>query len=74
MEKLLSHTYHIGGMSCSGCAATVKNKLSVAAGIKSVSVDLSKKQAEITSYQEIKMDILQEALKNTHYTIAELRA
>ena len=73
MEKLLSHTYHIGGMSCAGCAATVKNKLSVAAGIKSVSVDLSKKQAEITSSQEIKMDILQEALNNTHYTIAELR-
>ena len=23
MEKLFAHTYHIGGMSCGGCASTV---------------------------------------------------
>ena len=74
MEKLLLHTYYIGGMSCGGCATTVKNKLSTAAGVRSVKVDLGKKQAEITSSQAIKTETLQDALSKTHYTIAELRA
>lgn len=74
MEKSILHTYHIGGMSCGGCAATVKNKLSAAQGVTSVNVDLGKKQADITSPQEIKTETLQNALINTHYTIAELRA
>jgi len=61
-------------MSCGGCATTVKNKLSDAPGVISVSVDLAKKEAEITSAVVIKADTLQDSLKNTHYTIAELRA
>ena len=28
MENSITHTYHVSGMSCGGCAATVKNKLS----------------------------------------------
>ncbi|MEB2787197.1 heavy-metal-associated domain-containing protein [Algoriphagus persicinus] len=74
MENSIKHTYHIGGMSCGGCVATVKNKLSATPGVTSVSVDLAKKEAEITSSVIIKADTLQDALKNTHYTIAELRA
>lgn len=73
MENSIKHTYHIGGMSCGGCVTTVKNKLSAAHGVKSVSVDLEKKEAEITSSAIITADTLQDALKNTHYTIAELR-
>jgi copper chaperone CopZ len=67
-----SITYHIGGMSCGGCATTVKNKLSAAPGVLSVQVDLAKKQAEITSTQAIKVDKLQDAFSNTGYTISEL--
>ena len=74
MGKLITHTYHIGGMSCGGCATTVKNKLSAAQGVTSVNVDLGKKQAEITSSKAIKTETLQDALSKTHYTIAELRA
>jgi copper chaperone CopZ len=74
MEKLITHTYHIGGMSCGGCATTVKNKLSSAPGVISVNVDLGKKQAEITASQAMKTETLQNALSKTHYTIAELRA
>ena len=49
MENSIKHTYHIDGMSCGGCATTVKNKLSAVKGVTSVNVDLGKKQAEITS-------------------------
>jgi copper chaperone CopZ len=74
MENSIKHTYHIGGMSCGGCATTVKNKLSAANGVTSVQIDLANMQAEITSSSAVKTDILQDALKNTHYTISELRA
>lgn len=73
MENSSIHTYHIGGMSCGGCATTVKNKLSSAPGVTSVQIDLAKKEAEITSLQPIKADKLQEALSHTGYTISELR-
>ncbi len=73
MENSIKHTYHIGGMSCGGCVATVKNKLSAIPDVTSVKVDLAKKEAEITSSIVIEADTLQDALKNTHYTIAELR-
>ncbi len=74
MENSIKHTYHIGGMSCGGCVTIVQKKLSAAPGVTSVHVDLAKKQAEITSSAVIKADTLQDALKNTNYTIAELRA
>ncbi|MGV8944933.1 MAG: heavy-metal-associated domain-containing protein [Lutibacter sp.] len=74
MENSIKHTYHIGGMSCGGCVTTVKNKLSAAPGVTAVQVDLGKKEAEITSSAIITADTLQEALKNTHYTISERSA
>ena len=74
MENLIKHTYHIDGMSCGGCVATVKNKLSSATGVSAVEVNLAKKEAEITSSQVIKADILQQALSNTHYKITEIGA
>jgi copper chaperone CopZ len=74
MENSIKHTYHIGGMSCGGCVATVKNKLTAAPGVTSVQIDLAKKQAEITSSAAIKASTLQDALKNTRYTIAEFSA
>ncbi len=72
MEKLLTHTYHIGGMSCGGCVSTVKQKLSSVPGVTSVTVDLGKKEAEITSSEEMETDTLRRAFSNTHYTISEL--
>jgi len=74
MENSIIHKYHVSGMSCGGCAATVKNKLSSALGVTSVQVDLAKKEAEITSSKPLNADMLQQALSHTHYTIAELRA
>jgi copper chaperone len=72
MENSIKHTYRIGGMSCGGCVSAVKQKLSSVPGVISVQVDLGKKEAEITSSEEIKTDTLRRALSNTHYTISEL--
>ncbi len=72
MENSIKHTYHIGGMSCGGCVSTVKEKLSSVPGVTSVTVDLGKKEAEITSSEEIKTDTLRRSFSNTPYTISEL--
>jgi len=61
-------------MSCGGCVSTVKNKLSAVPGVTSVKVDLAKKQAQITSSQAIEAETLKEALKNSGFSIAELKA
>jgi copper chaperone len=74
MEKSTLHTYHIGGMSCGGCAAAVKQRLSNVAGVTAVTVDLGAKQAEISSTHLINIRLLQEALGINSYTISELKA
>ena len=71
MEKLISHTYNITGMTCGGCASTVKNKLSTVSGVTSVKIDLAKKEAEITSSQEIDTKALQSALSYSSFTISD---
>jgi copper chaperone CopZ len=71
MENSIKHTYHIAGMSCGGCVATVKNKLSAAPGVTSVEINLAKEEAEITSSNSPDLEALQHTLNNTHYTIAE---
>jgi copper chaperone len=73
MEKSTLHTYHIGGMSCGGCASAVKQRLSNVPGVTAVTVDLGAKQAEISSTHRINTVVLQEALGINSYTISELR-
>ena len=74
MKKLFKHAYHINGMSCGGCVSTVKQKLYSMPGIISVKVDLKKKEAAITSSEEIETDTLRRTFNNTHYTILEISA
>lgn len=74
MENSIKHIYHIGGMSCGGCVATVQQKLSGADGVTSVILDLAKKEANITSSKPLNVEMLQQALNHTNYTIAELMA
>jgi copper chaperone CopZ len=67
MAKSVAHTYHFDG-----CVSTVKQKLSSVPGVTYVTVDLGKKEAEITSSHEIKTETLRCAFSNTHYSISEL--
>lgn len=74
MENLVTHKYQVNGMTCGGCVAIVKNKLSHAQGVTAVEIDLAKNEAEITSTEEITTDLLQAALSNTSYTISEINS
>jgi len=58
MENPIKHSYHIDGMSCGGCDIAVKNKLFAAHSVTLVSVDLKRKEAEISSSAIITADTL----------------
>tara|TARA_B100000508_G_scaffold137492_1_gene132151 strand:- start:17930 stop:18175 length:246 start_codon:yes stop_codon:yes gene_type:complete len=69
----IQHTYNVSGLSCGGCANTVESRLlSSIPEIKSVKVDLQKKQVDIVSEINLKLSQIQGALKNTSYNITEL--
>jgi copper chaperone CopZ len=69
MEKLITHTYHVGGMSCLSCVSTVIKKLSEVPEVRFVDINLTNKKAEITSTQEIGIEILQETLNKTRFRL-----
>ncbi|MAZ25491.1 MAG: copper-translocating P-type ATPase [Cytophagaceae bacterium] len=59
----MKHTYHIEGMTCSGCRSHVEKTLSNVEGISNVTVDLNKAEAIIEMDNHISIEKFQEALK-----------
>lgn len=60
----MTHTYHITGMTCTGCQAKVQNLLSKVQHVKSVTIDLPNGEATITMDKHVPTPALQEALKD----------
>ncbi|MEO9257575.1 MAG: heavy metal translocating P-type ATPase, partial [Crocinitomicaceae bacterium] len=60
----MKNIYQTLGMSCGGCSSHVEQILSKVEGVKSVSVDLAKKETTIETEHEIPIETFQEALKN----------
>jgi copper chaperone CopZ len=72
--KIMTHTYHITGMTCSGCQSKVQALLTKIQGIKNVAVDLNKEQAEIEMDHHIPTNDLKAALKDyPKYQLSEVR-
>ncbi len=69
MENLLSNTYDIVGLNSQDSIQEVENRLDAAAGVVDVIVNFEKKEAEITSYEEIDITTLEQALLNTDWYI-----
>ncbi|MFD2307056.1 heavy-metal-associated domain-containing protein [Enterococcus termitis] len=65
MEK----TVEMAGLSCEGCAANVRERFEAVAGVQSVSIDLSRKTATVTSDQVVDKAALDQALADTKYKI-----
>lgn len=68
----MKHTYYIIGMTCTGCVASVKEKLSKINGIQNVNVSLEQGEAEISMEKHISLDVLSAVLPEK-YTISEKR-
>ena len=65
----MKHTYHVDGMTCSGCEAKVKEDLSKIENITEVQVSKDDKQAIVTMSNHVELSVLQDALggKNSKY-------
>lgn len=59
----MEHTYHIHGMTCSGCRKHIEETLLKVEGVTLVSVDLEKGEATLSMENHIPIEKLQEALK-----------
>jgi P-type Cu+ transporter len=58
----MTHTYEVTGMTCSGCEATVKNKLLALPDVTAVEVSKDTKTATITMAKHIAVSELQKTL------------
>ena len=59
----------VQGMTCQGCANTVKTKFEKIKGIDSVKIDLENKKAILETEIEIPKDSLQTVLEDTNYEV-----
>ena len=63
-EKLMTHSYHVSGMSCNGCRSHVEKALSEVEGVAKAAVNLEKEEAEISMHHHIEIEKFQQVLKN----------
>lgn len=69
---MMTHTYNITGMSCSGCSETVKNKIEQHPDVSSAEISLERNEAVIHMDKHVSTAILQEQLgEGSHYSISE---
>jgi len=66
----MKKTYSITGMTCEGCANTVKKLLSNVKGVQEAKVSLQEKTAEIT-HDNVPLPAMQIALRGFPYAIVE---
>ena len=72
-KTMMTHTYKVSGMTCSGCQAKVQSLLSKVAGVQQVNIDLGKGEATIDMHKHIATADLQSALKDyPKYQLSEL--
>lgn len=71
VKLVMTHKYHIHGMSCSGCKNHVQNTLAKVPDVVNVFVDLDQAEATIEMEKHIPIEVFQEALKKdgSTYTI-----
>ena len=67
----MKHTYSVTGMTCSGCAETVKRTLSNVSNVEAVNINLENGSAEIAMTQHVPLAQFQQALASYAYKISE---
>lgn len=61
----------VEGMSCAGCANTVKKRFTGLPNVESVEMDLDNNQATLESSKRVSDEELQEALEGTNYSVVK---
>ncbi|MBT8763947.1 heavy-metal-associated domain-containing protein [Desulfohalobiaceae bacterium Ax17] len=61
--------FNIEGMSCSHCVQAVKKAISSVPGVKSVEVNLEKKQVYLETDGEVDLDLIKKAVEEEGYKV-----
>lgn len=67
----MTHTYNISGMTCGGCAASVKSALLRHPDVLAADIDLDHHQAIVSMSRHLTAHDLQQAIGNTKYHVSE---
>ncbi|SFC69286.1 Copper chaperone CopZ [Alkalibacterium subtropicum] len=68
----MNYQAKVEGMSCNGCANSVKAAFAQIDGVSDVAINLDEKQATLESSQQLTKAQLEEALADTSYTVESL--
>lgn len=71
-SKKIKKVVKIEGMHCEHCSKKVTETLSSLAGVTNVKVNLSKKEAVITSTSEIDNNAIKEAIASLDFQVIEI--
>lgn len=71
-SKKVKTIVKIDGMSCEHCANKVKNAFMNLDGIKGVKVNLSKKEAIISSSNKLDKDMIKKLIENLDYKLIDI--
>ncbi|WP_274971673.1 copper ion binding protein, partial [Zunongwangia profunda] len=63
-DSLMTHTYHVSGMSCNGCRSHVEKTLNEVDGVAKAEVNLEKAEVRISMHHHIEIEKFQKALKD----------
>ncbi|MCL6216876.1 heavy metal translocating P-type ATPase [Zunongwangia pacifica] len=63
-DSMMTHNYHVSGMSCNGCRAHVEKTLNEVDGVANAEVNLEKAEARISMHHHIEIEKFQQVLKN----------
>lgn len=65
----MNYTVKVEGMSCQGCAKSVKSAFTQLAGVQEVTVNLDDKEVTLTTQTELSEERIGQALDDTNYTV-----
>ena len=68
----ITKTIFIEGMSCGGCAKRVEEALKSVKGVKSVSVSLEEKKAEVVLKNDISNEVLKEIVETLGFQVTKI--
>lgn len=71
-SKKIKKVIHIEGMHCNHCAMKVKEVLTSIEGVTQVKVNLDKKEAILTSTQDIPNNLIKDSISNLDFEVTEI--
>ena len=63
----MTYTFKVNGMTCGHCEARIKNALLGVKGIKDVAIDLGSGIVNVTSEEEVGLDVMAAVVEETGY-------